>query len=182
MNSAQKDSNKSQIQVTMYLHPIIYVCSEVLGSDTADVSPDNMYINFPLPGNGEELEPPIKDEWGSFIWDCKFVIKEAGFTIIKSEPSDEFDRSECKITYGREDKPGGTIVCNLRISEHPFDAVFPEAYKEKVQEYFKENKILDGTATEAGIDFQVEKVIVDGVETDSWCNAISQLYELMSNI
>lgn len=181
MNFAQLGSTRNRIQVTMFLHPIIYINSEVLGSDTTDVSPKNMYKNFPLPGDGEELEPPIKDEWGSFIRDCKFIIKEAGFTIKKSEPSNEFDESECIITYGKENKLGGTIACNLRISEHPFDAAFPEAYKVKVKEYFKGKNILDGTARKAGIDFQVEKVIVDGVETDSWCNAISQLYTLMKD-
>lgn len=63
MNSAQLDSNKTQIHITMYLHPLIYINSEVLGSAETDVTPDNMYINYPLPGDGEELEPPIKDEW-----------------------------------------------------------------------------------------------------------------------
>lgn len=181
MNPAQLDSNKTQIHITMYLHPLIYINSEVLGSAETDVTPDNMYINHPLPGDGEELEPPIKDEWKSFIRDCKFVIKEVGFTIIKSEQNNAAKKSEHVITYGLENIPCGTVVCNLRVSENPFDSAFPEEYKEKVQEYLKENNIIDGTTREAGIDFQVEKVTIDDLKISSWCDTITELYELMRN-
>lgn len=181
MNSAQLDSNKTQMHITMYLHPLIYINSVFLGSAITDVTPDNKYINHPLPGDGEELEPPIKDEWKSFIRDCKFVVNEAGFTILKSEQNNAAKKSEHIITYGIENIPCGTVVCNLQVSENPFDVAFPEEYKEKVQEYLQENSILDGTARKAGIDFQVEQVTIDDIKTDSWCDVITKLYELMRN-
>lgn len=109
------------------------------------------------------------------------MIKEAGFTIIKSEQNNAAKKSEHVITYGLENSPCGTIVCNLRVSEHPFNDSFPEEYKEKVQEYLKENNILDGTAREAGVDFQVEKVTIDDIKIDSWCDVMTKLYELMYN-
>lgn len=184
MNSAQHENPKNQLHITMCLHPLIYINSEVLGSaetDVTDVTPDNMYINPPLPGDGEELETPIKDEWKSFIRDCKFVIKEAGYSIIKSEQNNATKKSEYVITYGLGNITCGTVVCNLQVSENPFDAAFPEEYKEKVQEYLKENNILDGIAREAGIDFQVEQVTIDDIKISSWCDTITELYELMRN-
>lgn len=181
------EKNENQIQVTMYLHPIIYAGSEVLGAVTfdkkdrryhTDINPDRV-INGPLSGPGEALENPIKDEWESFIEDCKFVIKEVGFTIIASKQSDVSKKSEYILTYGIGDTPCGTIACNLRISDHPFNATFPEESKDKVLEYFKENKILDGSATRAGIDFQVEKITIGSVKSDSWDVALQRLYEVM---
>ena len=178
MNTVQLFNKENRIQVTVYLHPLLYVDSEVFDSALTDVN-QNIFINPPLPGLGEELENPIKDEWERFIRDCVFVTKEAEFTIINNEYDSESNKSEAVITYGIGNKPHGTIICNLRISEHPFDTTFPKAYKEKVQEYLKESSILNGTARKAGIDFQVEKVIVDGIETDSWLNGFNKLYSLM---
>ena len=178
MNTVQPSNIENRIQVTLYLHPLLYVDSEVFDSALTDVN-QNIFINPPLPGLGEELENPIKEEWERFIKDCIFVTKEAGFNIIKNEYDSESNKSEAVITYGIGNKPSGKIICNLRISEQPFDAAFPEEYKAKVQEYLKESSILDGAARNAGIDFQVEKVIVDGIETDSWLNGLNKLYSLM---
>lgn len=178
MNTVQPFNKENRIQVTVQLHPLLYVDSEVFDSALTDVN-QNIFINPPLPGLGEELENPIKDEWERFIKDCIYVTKEAGFNIIKNEYDSESNKSEAVITYGIGNNPDGKIICNLRISEHPFDAIFPEEYKAKVQEYLKESSILDGTARKAGIDFQVEKVIVDGIETDSWLNGFNKLYSLM---
>ena len=178
MNTVQPSNIENRIQVTVYLYPLLYVDSEVFDSALTDVN-QTIFINPPLPGLGEELENPIKDEWERFIKDCVFVTKEAGFTIINNEYDSESNKSEAVITYGVGTKPSGTIICNLRISEQPFDAAFPEEYKAKVQEYLKESSILDGTARKAGIDFQVEKVIVNDIETDSWLNGFNKLYSLM---
>ena len=41
------------------------------------------------------------------------------------------------------------------------------------------NKILDGTATKAGIDFQIEKITVDSVKYDTWDRALNRLYNLL---
>ena len=178
MNTVQLFNKENHIQVTVYLHPLLYVDSEVFDSALTDVN-QNIFINPPLPGLGEELENPIKDEWRRFIKDCVYVTKEAGFNITNNEYDSESNKSEAVITYGIGNKPHGTIICNLRISDHPFDAAFPEEYKAKVQEYLKESSILDGSARDAGIDFQVEKVIVGGIETDSWLNGFDKLYSLM---
>lgn len=177
-NKEKRINKKNRIQVTVYLHPLLYVDSEVFDSALTDVN-QNIFINPPLPGSGEELENPIKDEWGRFIKDCIFVTKEAGFNIINNEYDSESNKSEAVITYGIGNKPSGKIICNLRISDHPFDTAFPEEYKEKVQEYFTESSILDGTARKAGIDFQVEKVIVNHMKTDSWLNGLNKLYLLL---
>lgn len=178
MNTVQLFNKENHIQVTVYLHPLLYVDSEVFDSALTDVN-QNIFINPPLPGLGEELENPIKDEWERFIRDCVFVTKEAGFSIINNEYDSESNKSEAVITYGIGNNPSGTIICNLQISEHPFDATFPEEYKAKVQEYLKESSILNGTARKAGIDFQIEKVIVNDIETDSWLNGFTKLYSLM---
>ena len=178
MNTVQPSNIENRIQVTVYLHPLLYVDSEVFDSALTDVK-QNIFINPPLPGLGEELENPIKDEWERFIRDCVFVTKEAGFSIINNEYDSESNKSEAVITYGIGNNPSGTIICNLQISEHPFDATFPEEYKAKVQEYLKESSILNGTARKAGIDFQIEKVIVNDIETESWLNGFTKLYSLM---
>ena len=74
------------------------------------------------------------------------------------------------------------MTVKLRVSDNPFNATFPEEYKEKVLEYLNENSILDGTATKAGIDFQVEKVVADGVTLAYWSDAMLQLYYAMKSI
>lgn len=180
----------TNIKITMYLRPIIYGSSDVFGAVTfdsqnkkyhTDINPARV-INGPLSGPGEELEPPISKEWDSFIQDCKFVVEEAGFVVIQSERSSDSNKSEYILLYGMDDAPCGTLVFDLRLSDHPFDATFPEKYKDKALEYLKENKILDGTATKAGIDFQIESIVVGLVKNDSWDRAINRLYNLLSRI
>ena len=68
------------IRVTMYLHPVVYADSEaIVGSvkwDSrrkkyyTDINP-NTEINGPLSKYGEELEPPIADEYKRFIEDSR---------------------------------------------------------------------------------------------------------------
>lgn len=190
INDESLDELNTRIEVVMYLHPIIYDSSDIFGAVEfnegdkryhTDINPSRV-INGPLSGPGEELENPIKEEWDSFIEDCKFIIRETGFTIIESERSQESNKSEYVLMYGIENAPCGTIVFDLRISDHPFDATFPEEYKDKAIEYLKDNKILDGEATQAGIDFQVEKVIVGAVREDSWDRAINRLYDLLKRL
>lgn len=176
--------DENTIHVVMYLYPIIYTDISVYA--TAGYNPkDKKYhtdinparvINGPLSGPGEELEPPISTEWDGFIDDCKWLVKELGFTIIHTNRSDESDKSEYIITYGIDKTPCGTIVYDLRLSDHPFDATFPEELKDKALEFLTINKILDGTATKEGIDFQVEKVTVGAVRNDTWDRAFNRLY------
>lgn len=187
----------TSIVVTMYLRPIIYADFAV--TDTSDVSiasavyvddkhkyhtdinPDRI-INGPLSEYRQELTPPISDEWDGFVEDCKWLVKELGFTIIKSKRSEESKKSEYVIFYGVDDKPCGTLVYDLRISEHPFDAAFPEEFKDIALEYLQMHKVLDGSATKAGIDFQVEKVTVGSVKYDTWDRAFTRLYYLLKKI
>ena len=81
-----------------------------------------------------------------------------------------------------KDKPCGTLVYELRLSNHPFDATFPEELKDAALQYLKINNILDGTATKAGIDFQIEKVTVGSVQNDSWERAFNRLYIRLKQI
>ena len=163
----QADSTKKRLQVTIYLYPILYESTKI--------------INGYLPDFGEELENPIKECWESIINDCKFVIQEAGFTV-KSINNNELMKPEVVLTYCKDQVVYGSMTVNLRISDNPFDATFPEAYKEKVLEYLNENSILDGTATKADIDFQVEKVVVAGVTLPFWSDTMLQLYYAMKSI
>lgn len=172
------------IYITMYLYPIIYsdiaICAAASYDPKdrkyhTDVNPSRI-INGPLSGPGEELEPPLSDEWETFISDCKWLVTELGFKIITTNRSDDSEKSEYVITYGIDDTPCGTIVYDLRLSDHPFDATFPEELKDEVLKYLKINTILDGTATKEGIDFQVEKVTVGTVHNDSWDRAFNRLY------
>lgn len=177
------------IQVTVYLHPIFYASSELFGSVTldkdtnkynTDVNPDR--INGPLSDYGEELEAPLKDELDKFIEDCKWLINELGFTIITSQRSEDSKKSEYIIMFGIGDTPCRRLVYDLRISDHPFDATFPEQFKQAALEYLKINNILDGTATAAGIDFQVEKVTVGSVKEDTWNRAFLRLQNKLKQI
>ena len=91
-------------------------------------------------------------------------------------------KPEVVLTYCKDHVVYGSMTVKLRISDDPFDATFPEAYKEKVLEYLNENSILDGTATKAGIDFQVEKVVAAGVTLAFWSDAMLLLYNAMKSI
>lgn len=183
----------SSINVVIYLYPIIYedsafirdtalvasaVSLDAQGRYHTDINPSRV-INGPLSEYGVELEPPISDEWDSFVEDCKWLIKEVGFTEIQSERSEQSKKSEYVLLYGIGDTPCGSIVYDLRISDHPFDAKFPEEYKDAALEYLQINKILDGTATKAGIDFQIEKITVGSVKHDTWDKALNRLYNLL---
>ena len=141
-------SAENTIHIVMYLYPIIY--SDISIYATAGYSPDDKryhtdinparIINGPLSGPGEELEPPISEEWDGFIEDCKWLVKELGFTIIHSNRSDDSEKSEYVITYGVDKTPCGTIVYDLRLSDHPFDATFPDELKETAKSSHKRNK------------------------------------------
>lgn len=163
----QIGSTEKRLQVTMYLYPIIYEGTKIINGYLSDF--------------GEELEPPIKECWESFINDCRFVIQEAGFSV-KSTDNNELMKPEVVLLFCKDHVTCGSITVTLQISDNPFDASFPEAYKEKVLEYLNENSILDGTATKAGIDFQVEKVVADGVTLAYWSDAMLQLYNEMISI
>lgn len=183
-------NQKSEIHVVMYLRPTIYESSKILSAVYydkktrryhTDVNPDRI-INGPLSEYKQELESPIRDEYNSFIEDCKFLIEETGFTIISQSTSEDSKKSEYFIVFGIDDTPYGKLVYDLRISDHPFDATFPEEAKAEVMEYLKINKVLDGSATEAGIDFSVEKITVGGVRSDTWDRAFTRLYNKLKTM
>lgn len=163
----QAGSTEKRLQVTIYLYPILYESTKI--------------INGYLPDFGEELESPIKECWASFIKDCRFVIQEAGFTV-KSTNNNELMKPEVVLSYCKDHIVYGSMTVNLRISDDPFDSTFPEVYKEKVLEHLNENSILDGTAAKAGIDFQVEKVVVAGMTLAFWSDAMFHLYNVMKSI
>jgi len=179
------------IYITMYLHPIIYVDSqEITGSISwkkndrryhTDVNPSRV-INGPLSGYGEELESPIKEEYQSFVDDCVDLVNTLGFRIISRYTSTDSKKSEYLILFGMDDDPCGLIVYDFRISDHPFDAEFPEELKDKALEYLKMEKILDGSATKAGIDFQIEKVTVGSVKNDTWDRALNRAFQRLKRM
>ena len=188
MKKFQRDqyilSKNSTIHVVMYLKPVIYESSEVLGAVTydskthkyhTDVNPDRV-INGPLSEYGQELEPPLRDEYNSFIEDCRYLIEAVGFTIISQKTSVDSKKSEYFVVFGIDDTPYGNLVYDLRISDHPFDATFPEEAKDEALKYLVINKILDDSATKAGIDFSIEKITVGGVRSDTWDKAFTRLY------
>ena len=173
------------IHVTMYLYPEIYSdFASIVGAVTynskerryhTDVNPARI-INGPLTEYGQQLEEPIKGEYQSFINDCLWLVNELGFTVIKQERSTDSQKSEYIIVFGIDDIPCGTLVYDLRISDHPFDIGFPEDWKDIALQYLQMNNVLDGTATKAGIDFQVEKVTVGAHRNDTWDKAFNRLY------
>lgn len=179
------------IKITMYLYPEIYSDFEYIASAVSydarshryhtDVNPLRI-INGPLSEYGQQLEPPIKEEYEYFIDDCIWLVKELGFTIIDQHRSEDSKKSRCILVYGIDDSPCGTIVYDLRLSDHPFDATFPEEWKETALEYLKMNNILDGSATKAGIDFRIEKVTVGSHRTDTWDKAFNRLYLLLKRM
>ena len=179
------------IKIVMYLHPDIYEDIERVLANVnydprskkyhTDVNPSRI-INGPLSEYGQQLENPIKDEYENFIKDCVWLIKEVGFTIIKQEQSLDSQKSEYLIIYGIDDTPCGTLIYDLRLSDHPFDATFPEHLKDEVVKYLEMNKILDGTAGKAGIDFTVEKITIGTVEDDTWDRTFNRLYLKLKKI
>jgi hypothetical protein len=149
-----------QINVTVYLKPLIYNNGKLFGS---------------VSGNCEELENPISYEWNHFIEDCKFCAKEAGFVIVKTEEKTDTEKAECIITLDKN----LSVVCDMRVSENPFDESFPEELKAKVTEVLNPICILNGTAKKADIDFCIEKVMVGNVEENSWEESMLRLYNAL---
>lgn len=184
-----KESNISagleSIRVVMYLRPEIYLNSAVVTSSVkwdndkkkyyTDVNPDRR-INGPLSDYGQELESPIKEEYNAFIEDCIWLIEECGFKIIKRTTSTDSKKSEYVTVFGMNDNPCGSLIFELRLSDHPLDVSFPEDLKDEVLEYLKMENILNDSASKAGINFRVEKVTVGSVANDSWERAFDRLY------
>ena len=139
------------------------------------MNPDRR-INGPLSDYGQELEPPIKDEYDKFVDDCIWLVKELGFTVIKRFRSTDSEKSEYVILFGIDNTPCGSIVYDLRISDHPLDATFPEELKDEALAFLQMKKVLDESATKAGINFRVEKVTVGSVANDSWDRAFDRLF------
>lgn len=172
------------IHIQMFIKPIFYEDSRIASSVEFDehtkkwISDNNpsRIINGPLSGPGEELGSPISEEYDTFIEDCKFIIKQCGFIIIHSERSDTSNKSEYILMFGMNNKPYGRLVFDFRISDHALkEQHFPDRFKEKAKEYLTMNHILDGTAQEQGIDFQVDKVLVGNVQNDTWNRALNRL-------
>lgn len=179
------------LYVTVYLRPEIYVDSEIVvgsayynlatNSPTTDVNPSRR-INGPLSDYGEELEPPIKAEYDEFTNDCAWLVDNSGFKILKRFRSEDSKKSEYIVVFGMKDEPCGAIVFDLRISDHPLDATFPEELKGEVLELLKMEKVLDESATKAGINFRVEQVVVGSVKDDTWARAFDRLGNLLDRM
>ncbi len=182
---------ENTIHVTMYLHPTIYSDSQFVLSSIqynkhtkkyeTDVNPYRE-INGTLSQYGQDLENPIKGEYEEFKRDCLWLIKELGFTVIKQKTSTSSKKSEYIILFGIDDTPCGTLVYDLRISDHPFDAKFPEELKDAALEYLKMNNVLKGEATKAGIDFVIEKITVGTTRNDAWDKAYNRLYIMLNKM
>ncbi len=178
------------IKITMYLKPVFFENSPIFNTVTfdkkhhrylTDINPERV-MNGALSEYGEELEYPIRQEWDSFVEDCRFLIKELGFTIITQNTSEDSKKSEYTIIFGINDDPCGTLVFDLRISNHPFDATFPEELQNKAFEYLKVNKILDADIVKDRVSFLVEKVTVGGVANDSWNRAFNRVFITLKGI
>lgn len=177
------DISENTIHIVMYLHPVIYTNSTVVTGTVnkvsrtyhTDINPDRV-INGPLSKYGEELEPPIREEYNSFIEDCIWLIKEYGFTILKRMTSTSSGKSVYTVVYGIGETPCGSIVYELRISDHPLDGVtIPTEVKNEIVGLLKMQNVLNGSATAAGIDFRIEKVTVGSVINDTWDRAFQRL-------
>jgi len=173
----------NEIQFTVYLHPIIYEDSKVMEGVEYDKSlfrdmteriPIKL-INEPLSGPGEELGNPITSTWNEYIWECEWYVKETGFTVLSEMRNKDSKIAKHVIEIGFDNKWFGSIVCDLQVSESPLSPVFPEKARDKALEYLRMDRILDGSASAMGIDFQVESVVVNGAVNDSFLRAIDCL-------
>ena len=181
------------IHITVYLHPLLYSDSEVFGGyifeeeklkvDPNSISTFKGYVNAPLDCEGELLENPISEAWEHYIKDLKWYIETFNFRIIACKRNDDSDKSEYVIVFGTEEADyTETVVCDLKLSDNPFDEDFPDIFKNKVLNYLTIDKILDGTARKAGIDFQVERTTVQFDSCyDALGGAISKLEDLRDN-
>ena len=175
---------RNTIQFTVYLHPIIYEDSKVMEGVEYDKSlfrdmteriPIKL-INEPLSGPGEELENPITSTWNDFIRECEWYTKENGFTVLSEMRNKDSKIAKHVIEIGLENKQCGSIVCDLKVSDNPLSPDFPEKARDKVMEHLQMDRILDGSAFAMGIDFQVERVVVNGSENDCFLRGIDNLY------
>lgn len=181
---------QNTIHITMYLRPEIYTSSQFIrGSIYWDKAKHKYYsdntsrrINGPLSDYGQELEPPIQEEYDHFIEDCVELIEEFGFVIIDRHRSTDSKKSEYILLFGMESTPCGSIVYELRISDHPLDVTFPEEFKQEALEYLKMNKVLDGSASKAGINFRVEKILIGQVTDDTWDRALDRLFNRLKQM
>lgn len=186
-----KTDDFEPIKITMYLYPLIYSDSEAVTGSVSfnkkehryhtDINPSRM-INGPLSGYKQELENPIKEEYDSFIDDCVWLIKEVGFTILKQERSTNSEKSEYIVIFGMDDEPCFTLIYELRISDHPFSAKFPEEWKDEIVEKLNMEWVLDGTLHKEGIDFAIDKITVGAKKDDTWDKAFQRLYDTLAKI
>lgn len=177
------------IKVQVYISPILYENSEILSSvelkKKKSISKNNPsgIINGPLSESGEELENPMSYAYDCFIDDCKFCIETSGCRIICSEKIDVSDKSEHILLFGKNNKPCGKLIFSFMVSEHPLKSYkFSKKVKKSVAEYLKMNKVMDGTAFVAGIDFYVKKVLVGHVKKNAWYNAIEPICEKIERV
>lgn len=176
------------IRVRVYISPILYEDSEILSVKpedrrwTSESNPSGI-INGPPTKRGEELENPISDAYDCFIDDCKFCIETSGCKIICSERIDVSDKFEHILLFGKNNKPYGKLIFYFMVSDHPLKSYkFSKKVKKTVAEYLKMNKVMDGTAFAAGIDFYVKKVLVGHVKKNAWYNAIEPIWEKIERV
>lgn len=185
------DWQHNQIQIVMYLEPIIYANSEIyctakFNKTTGKYETDNnptRIINEPLSAKGEELEAPISAEWESFIADCKWLVSECGFTLVEDKLSTDSKKSHYFLIYGLKGRTCGSIVFDLRISEHSIEELkFPEEAKQILLKQLQVDNVLSGEATEAGIDFVIEQVLVGSVKNDTWDRAFNRVADKLKRM
>ena len=128
-----------------------------------------------MSGPGEELENPITSTWNDYIQECEWYTKENGFTVLSEMRNKDSKIAKHVIEIGFDNKWFGSIVCDLKVSDNPLSPDFPEKARDKVMEHLQMDRILDGSAFAMGIDFQVERVVVNGAVNDSFLRAIDCL-------
>ena len=172
------------IHFTVYLHPVIYEDSKVMEGveydksmfcDMTECIPIKL-INEPLIGPGEELENPITSTWNDYIRECEWYVKETGFTVLSKTRNKDSKITKHVIEMGIENKQCGSIMCDLQMSNSPLFPHFPAEARDKVMQYLQIDRILDGSASDMGIDFQVERVVVNGVENDCFLRGLDSLF------
>ena len=87
------------------------------------------------------------------------------------------------MLIGIGDKPCGRFVIDFRVSDHVLDKYhFPDDWKKEALKYLKINNIVNDEASEAGIDFKIDQVVVGQVKSDTWDRALNRLYARLKQL
>lgn len=175
---------KDTIDIIMYLHPLVYSNSAIIRvsqnyEGEFDVPPSSRSLNGSWTDYCGDLEPPIIEPYNTFVSDCSWFIKQTDLTITEQESYHDQCKAEYRCSFSWKDTPCGHLVYTMRVSDDPFVDDFPEKYKEDVRRFLVMNKVLDGSAHHEDIDFSIERVLVDGVDYDSWADALWRVGKIL---